>query len=217
MKNAIKKALALGLAVLGAACLLSACGDTQGGDNPPPDSGETYAADDYRRYLDDTFSSVGDASDCQGYRNWYYYCGDPDDDSFHLMTFNDCYGRWCSMYQELYEDTYMWSSAWLPGNNDGIGMGFRAPAKGKISLLTEVTLLQDYDMSGNGVLFTVTDRSGEYYERMNIKPEEGGTKKTYSEELSVEKGQELLFFLFSNSNNTYDFTDVNITIRYIGA
>ena len=28
--------------------------------------------DDYKLYLNDTFNSTLDLSDCQGYRNWYY-------------------------------------------------------------------------------------------------------------------------------------------------
>ena len=29
--------------------------------------------DDFTLYLEDTFNNNADFSDCQGYRNWYYY------------------------------------------------------------------------------------------------------------------------------------------------
>mgnify|MGYP001084596238 CR=1 FL=1 len=67
----IKKLL---LALLFAVSSLASC-------NSNNTSVKNEDVDDYKLYLNDTFNSVKDLSDAQGYRNWYYYCGDTDDNS----------------------------------------------------------------------------------------------------------------------------------------
>lgn len=184
--------------------------------NPPLPTGQ---ADDYKQYLGETFNSTADLSDCQGYRNWYYYCGDPDNDTLAYMVFNDFYGRWCSKYQQLYTSTYIWGTAWLPEGQQGygIGMGFKAPATGKVDVSVTVRLLAYPEFSnGDGVVFTVSDKTGEPYDGISISKQNGA--KDYSLEITVDvdMGEEILFMLFANANNTHDYTNVDITINYIG-
>lgn len=174
--------------------------------------------DDYTLYLEDTFNSTSDLSDCQGYRNWYYYCGDPEDGSLAYMVFNDYYGRWCSKYQQLYYFTYMWGTAWLPEDQQGygIGMGFKAPATGTVSIDVTIRLLALPEFSnGDGVTFTISDKHGDPYEGKSIAAEEGDRDFILKTEVRVAMGEEILFMLFPNSNNTHDFTNVDITIKYI--
>ena len=172
--------------------------------------------DDYKQYLGETFNSVVDLSSRQGYRNWYYYCGDPED-QLSYMTFNSYYGRWCSKYNTLYADTFMWGNSWLPDNNAGagVGMGFKAPATGTVEVNATVKLLspEQYN-SGDGVLFVVSDKSGELYSSIFITPKDGGIDKTICETIEVSIGEEILFMLYGNLNNVNDATDVNISISY---
>ena len=216
MRNILKKILLFFCAGL---CFVAAgCGSEEKTVYSPalPEA----VKDDYTMYLNETFNSTEDLSDCQGYRNWYYYCGDPEDDSLSLMVFNDYYGRWCSEYQSLYYYTYMWSTVWLPEDQQGygIGMGFKAPATGKVSVSATVRLLADPDYSnGDGVVFTISDKRGDPYDGKLITPAEGAQDFVLSQEISVEMGDEILFMLFPNANNTHDFTNVDITVKYLGA
>ncbi len=174
--------------------------------------------DDYRLYLDETFNSVQDLSDCQGYRNWYYYCGDPEDGSLDYMVFNDFYGRWCSQYQTIYEFTYMWSSVWLPEalQGYGIGMSFKAPATGTLDVSVNLKLLQLPEFSiGDGVIFTISDINGDPYDGVSISTAEGDKDIPLHCTVDVKMGEEVLFMLFPNSGNKHDSTDVNITVKYI--
>lgn len=177
--------------------------------------------DDYTKYLDEEWSSVRDLSDRQGYRNWYYYCGDADQPgTLALMSFNDYYGRWSSKYQQLYFDTYMWSSVWLPDGQTGmgIGMGFLVPATGKLSVKANVTLLSNRDNNAaDGVVFCITDKTGLPLGNNNltITPDMGAQTHTINMTLDMEKGDEVLFMLFPNTNNNNDFTDVEIIINYV--
>lgn len=216
MKRTFRKILAVLFS--GALLMAAGCGAKEKIVYSPALPGE--AKDDYTLYLDETFNSTADLSDCQGYRNWYYYCGDPEDDSLSLMVFNDYYGRWCSEYQSLYYYTYMWSTVWLPEDQQGygIGMGFKAPASGKVSVSATVRLLADPNYSnGDGVVFTISDKSGDPYDGKLITPEEGAQDFVLSQEIDVEMGDEILFMLFPNSNNTHDYTNVDITVKYLGA
>ena len=133
------------------------------------------------------------------------------------MTFNDYYGRWCSKYQQLFYFTYMWSTVWYPEDQQGygIGMGYKAPATGKIEFTAVVRLLQEPAYSnGDGVVFTVSDKNGDPYDGLSITPAEGAKDFTLSQTVDVEMGGEILFMLFPNGNNTHDFTNVEITIKY---
>ena len=84
MKRTFRKILAVLFS--GALLMAAGCGAKEKIVYSPALPGE--AKDDYTLYLDETFNSTADLSDCQGYRNWYYYCGDPEDDSLSLMVFN---------------------------------------------------------------------------------------------------------------------------------
>ena len=173
--------------------------------------------DDYKQYLNETFNSRADLSSCQGYRNWYYYCGDPED-QLSLMTYNSFYGRWCSKYNTTYTDTFMWGVSWLPDHiaGAGVGMGFKAPATGKIDVYVMVRLLApQYSNSGDGVLFVISNQVGDMYDSISIRPQDGGKDMEYEETIEVEKGDEILFMLYGNLNNTNDVTDVDITINYV--
>lgn len=191
------------------------------------DGGTTYnpalpaaAKDDYKLYLSDTFNSVNDLSDKQGYRNWFYYCGDPDDNSLALMAFNDYYGRWCSSYQQLFYYTYMWGKTWLPEDQQGmgIGMSFKAPATGTISYKVVLRLLAHESINtGDGVVFTVSGIKTEPYKSLSITPAMGGADQTVQGTLEVAIGENVMFMLFPNTNNANDFTDVDITVTYTGA
>ena len=174
--------------------------------------------DDYTQYLGHTFNSSEDLSDCQGYKNWYYYCGDPEDRSLALMTFNDYYGRWCSKYQQLYYFTYLWGEDWYPEDQQGygIGMGFKFPATGKIVFSAKIRLLQDPSYNnGDGVVFTISDKNGDPYDGKSITPAEGGQDFVLSQTIDVKMGEEILFMLFPNGGNTHDYTKVIITINYV--
>ena len=174
--------------------------------------------DDYTLYLEDTFNNNADLSDCQGYRNWYYYCGDPEDDSLSLMVFNDYYGRWCSKYQQIYYFTYLWSRAWLPEDQQGygIGMSFKAPATGTVHITATVRLLAEERFnSGDGVVFTISDKRGDPYDGVAIAPENGAKDFVLEKDIEIAMGSEILFMVFPNTSNQNDFTDVDITIKYI--
>lgn len=204
----IKKLL---LALLFAVSSLASCNNNN-------TSIKSEEVDDYKLYLNETFNSVKDLSDAQGYRNWYYYCGDTDDNSLSLMTFNDYYGRWCSKYQTLFYSTYMWGSFWLPEDQQGygIGMGFKAPATGKVHVSCMVRLLAEERFnSGDGVVFSITDINGEPYDGGEIKPRDGGKDFTYEFDTNIAKDNQILFMLYPNNSNQNDFTDVNITINYV--
>lgn len=178
---------------------------------------KTEVVDDYTQYLGETFNSTQDLSDCQGYRNWYYYCGDPEDGSLSYMVFNDYYGRWCSKYQQIYYFTYMWGTAWLPEDQQGygIGMGFKAPATGKLDISVTLRLLELPKYSnGDGVIFMISDIKGDPYEGVSISPADGDKDIFLECSVDVKMGEEILFMLFPNSNNTHDFTNVDITINY---
>lgn len=178
---------------------------------------QTETVDDYKLYLGETFNSTKDMSDCQGYRNWYYYCGDPEDGSLAYMVFNDYYGRWCSKYQQIYYFTYMWGTAWLPEDQQGygIGMSFKAPATGKVNVSVTLKLLELPEFSnGDGVIFMISDINGDPYEGVSIDPVDGDKDITLECTVDVKMGEEILFMLFPNSNNTHDFTNVDITVEY---
>ena len=212
MKNVIKKS---SLALLTALLTLGAVGCGKTTYNPPlPSAG----VDDYTQYLNETFNSTADLSDCQGYRNWYYYCGDPDNDTLSYMVFNDFYGRWCSEYQGLYTSTYMWGTAWLPEGQQGygIGMGFKAPATGTVEVSVTLRLLAHPDFSsGDGVVFTISDITGEPYDGVSISKQKGAKDQILETTVDVKMGEEILFMLFANANNTHDYTNVDITINYV--
>lgn len=215
MKKIFKTLICLLLACV-SLCVFASCSETKSVVyDPAPSAEET---DDYTKYLGDTFNSTADLSDCQGYRNWYYYCGDPEDNSLAYMVFNDYYGRWCSKYQQLYYFTYMWSSVWLPEDQQGygIGMGFKAPATGTVEISVTLKLLALPEFSnGDGVIFMISDKNGDPYEGTSIVPADGNKEIVLETEVEVKMGEEILFMLFPNSNNTHDFTNVDITINYI--
>lgn len=196
-------------------CIFASCSKETITYDPEPTA---EVVDDYTQYLGQTFNSTQDLSDCQGYKNWYYYCGDPEDGSLAYMVFNDYYGRWCSKYQQIYYFTYMWGTTWLPEDQQGygIGMGFKAPATGKLDISVTVRLLALPKFSnGDGVIFTISDINGDPYDGVSITPADGDKDITLDCTVDVEIGEEVLFMLFPNSNNTHDFTNVDITINYV--
>ena len=202
------------LAAISVVCAVSCGGGTNTTYSPALPA---QPKDDYRQYLNEQWSSVNDMSDMQGYRNWYYYCGDPYDKSLELMVFNDYYGRWSSKYQQLYFDTYMWSNVWLPEDQQGygIGMGFKAPASGRLQIVAEVTLLAEEKYnSGDGVVFSISDKNGLPHDAMSIDAYQGGQKQTMNLTIDIKMDEEVLFMLFPNTNNKNDFTEVNVTIKY---
>lgn len=212
MKNLFKS---LACALLVVALLCGAGCSMESVSYDPEQTPETV--DDYKLYLNETFNSTKDMSDCQGYRNWYYYCGDPEDGSLSYMVFNDYYGRWCSKYQQIYYFTYMWGTAWLPEDQQGygIGMSFKAPATGTVDVSVTLKLLALPEFSnGDGVIFMISDINGDPYEGTSIEPADGDKEITLECSVDVKMGEEILFMLFPNSNNTHDFTNVDITVQY---
>ena len=181
--------------------------------NPPTNQN---VVDDYKLYLNETFNSTNDLSDCQGYRNWYYYCGDPENNTLASMVFNSFSGRWCSEYQNLDKETYIWGTAWLPSPNGGIGMGFKAPATGKLNVKVKIKLLGDSNAPlGDGVVFTMSDYNGEAYDGKSIQSAKAGIEYVLENTISVKINDSILFMLFANTNNTNDYTSVDITIKYL--
>lgn len=214
MKNVIKKAC---IGILATFLLLGAtsCGETVTYNPALPTEGQV---DDYKQYLGKPFNSTADLSDCQGYKNWYYYCGDPEIEMLDYMVFSEYYGRWCSKYHHLYTYTYMWGTSWLPDGRQGfgIGMGFKAPATGMLDVSVMLNLLAVPELSsGDGVVFTISDKKGNAYESLSIGKQDGGKDIPLETTIEVKKGEEILFMLFANANNTHDFTDVDITINYV--
>ncbi len=183
----------------------------KGEGNPPLKQGQK---DDYKLYLNQTFNSTADLSDCQGYKNWYYYCGDPENNTLALMVFNQFSGRWCSEYQNLEKDTYIWGTAWLPSTTGGIGMGFKAPATGKLNVKVKIKLLGEPSTAvEDAVVFTISDYNGEAYDGKSIKKGKAGIEYVLENTISVKIGDSVLFMLFANNINYY--TNVDITINYI--
>lgn len=181
-------------------------------------SSDLAQKDNYKLYLNETFNSVEDLSDCQGYQNWYYYCGDPEIDTLSYLTYNDYYGRWCSKFHTLYYSTYIWGTSWLPDGVQGygIGMGFKAPATGKLNIFVELQLVMPAEISNSdGIVFTISDRRGDPYDGLTLDKEDGGKEFIIDATIDVKMGEEVLFMLYANSNNTHDCTDVNITINYV--
>ena len=134
------------------------------------------------------------------------------------MVFNDYYGRWCSKYQQIYYFTYLWSRAWLPEDQQGygIGMGFKAPATGTVHVTATVRLLAEERFnSGDGVVFTISDKRGDPYDGVAIAPENGAKDFVLEKDIEIAMGSEILFMVFPNTSNQNDFTDVDITIKYI--
>lgn len=177
----------------------------------------TGDVDDYTKYLGVEFNNLKSLSNSQGYENWYYYCGDPEDDTLSLMIFNDFYGRWCSRYQSMYYFSYIWDNSWLPENEQGlgIGMGFKAPATGKIHVVTRVKLLAEPQYNtGDGVVLTISDKRGDPYDGISITPEDGDKEFVLENTIDIKMGEEVLFMLFPNSSNQNDYTSVDITINY---
>ena len=173
--------------------------------------------DDYKLYLNETFNSTQDLSDAQGYRNWYYYCGDAEINMLDYMVFSEYYGRWCSKFHHLYTDTYMWGTYWLPDGRQGfgVGMGFKAPATGTLEIAVTLNLIAPPELSsGDGVVFTISDIKGESYEVLWLDKVDGGKDFVIETDVQIKKGEEVLFMLFANTNNTNDFTKVDITITY---
>ncbi len=167
--------------------------------------------DDYKLYLNETYNSINDLSDCQGYRNWYYYCGDPENNTLSYMVFNQFSGRWCSEYQNLEKETYIWGTAWLPSPAGGIGMGFKAPATGTVNVKAVIKLLGE---GGDGVVFTITDYNGEAYDGKALQSSKAGIEYVIEKTIDVKINDSILFMLFANTDNTNDFTNVDITINY---
>ncbi len=177
----------------------------------------TNKVDDYKVYLNEVFSSTQDLSDAQGYRNWYYYCGDAEIDMLDYMVFSEYYGRWCSKYHHLYTETYMWGDYWLPDARQsfGVGMSFKAPAPGTLDIVVTLNLIAPPELSsGDGVVFTISDIKGNAYEILSLEKEDGGKDVVIETSVQAKIDEEVLFMLFANTNNTNDFTKVDITITY---
>ncbi len=189
---------------------VSACGEAT--YNPPLSQGKV---DDYKLYINETYNSTADLSDCQGYRNWYYYCGDPENNTLAQMVFNQFSGRWCSEFQNLEKETYMWGNVWLPSPAGGIGMGFKAPATGTLEVKAKIKLLGDGDSTGDGVIFTITDYYGESYDGKTLQRSKGGIEYTLEQTIDLKMNDSILFMLFANTDNINDFTYVDITINYL--
>ena len=208
MKIRLKKTLTLILVSLFIVCnLIGLVGCSKNSGNK--------VVDDYKLYLNDTFNSTLDLSDCQGYRNWYYYCGDPENNTLASLVFNEFSGRWCSEYQNLDKETYIWGTAWLPSPLGGIGMGFKAPATGTVQVKVVLELLGESGQSGDGVVFTITDYNGESYDCKSLPTAKAGIKQVLENTIEVKLGDSILFMLFANTDNINDFTNVDITINYV--
>ena len=95
-------------------------------------------------------------------------------------------------------------------------MGFKAPATGTVHITATVRLLAEERFnSGDGVVFTISDKRGDPYDGVAIAPENGAKDFVVEKDIEIAMGSEILFMVFPNTSNQNDFTDVDITIKYI--
>lgn len=200
------------------------CNNESSTSNDSASLNAAATGDNWQKYLNKDINSTADKANIQGYNGWYYVCGKPG--SLERMVFNNDSGRWCSRYQQLYYYTYIWD-VWFPDGQtgQGIGMTFKAPASGKMTITVKLKLLCDTtNLTSNGVTFRTTSvTGGTEYSNLCYSFTQSN-KAQYNQLITIQdtnvklgKDEEIVFLLYAVSGNNTTYTSVDINVKYTGA
>lgn len=165
-----------------------------------------------------SFDSVRDYSNRQGFRNWYYYCGDVESNDQTLMTYSDYYARYTSIYAGIYYDTYILREYWLLGEHgEGVVLAFEAPTTDTAEITVEFTLLSSNSAADVVLQLYSSEQNngygGDFHDSLIRKATEYGEENKLTETFKYETEEgELLYFGFYGSKPAY--AQVRVSIEY---